>query len=73
MNAEKSNSEVDSTSQVRGPKLMNLSDQLSLLNHNFFSLGQAENNTANQSDILENSTNLNNNANQRTSIHKRIF
>ena len=45
MNPSDNISFSESNSQFRGPKLLNLSENINMLNKNFFSLGQAENNS----------------------------
>jgi len=53
MNFSEINSNSDTNSYFRGPKLPNLSDQILQLNQNFSYVGKAENNSANQTENLE--------------------
>lgn len=57
MNPSDNWSSSETNSQFRGPKLANLAEHLNILNHNFSSLGQAENNSVNQSETVEPSFN----------------
>ena len=50
MNPSDNWSSSETSYQIRGPKLANLTEHFNILNHNFSSLGHAENNSVNQSE-----------------------
>ena len=53
MNPSENWSSSENNSQIRGPKLANLSEHFNILNHNFSNLGHAENFSVNQSETVE--------------------
>ena len=57
MNPSDNWSSSETSYQIRGPKLANLTEHFNILNHNFSSLGHAENNSVNQSETVEPSFN----------------